>query len=1149
MKLRVKKTSIIWLTILVFMLHLLPMNTFAKTESPTALTVGDQWLNDWNYNETHSEIQLINYNGTNMDVTIYGEAKGKQVVLSPVYKVGGIESHPIKDRDFTSIKFTENNGKKVIFSDESKGRGEHFSQNRSLKSVDFTGLSTDGVTSFKSWFAASYNITSLIGMESLNTSSVTNMSSMFYSLTKITDYSFLTNWDTSSVTDVNYMFGYSKISDLTPLTNWNTSNITNMGMLFHESDVQDLTPLTNWNTSSVINMENMFTNTLISSIDPISNWDVSNVTSMRSLFSGTKITDFPPLINWNTSKVNNMSYMFYNTRISNIESIGNWNTSNVNNMSYMFSDTKLSDLSPITNWNTSSVNNMSYMFNGTLISDLSPIASWDTSNVNNMNSLFCGTQILDLSPIANWNTSNVTDMGSMFKHSKLNDMSPIANWDVSNVTNLNNIFEIRYSDLTVIDLSNWNINSSATCVNMFKSYYNNPLMVISNNQIFENYSFASNNRRYFKINYNANGGSFPNGATSVDIPIDKFLINNSLDATIDPIIQATQSKVESPAKEGFIFNGWSTTQNRSNGQAIKDKLSTTYYAKWKDVNAPNTPPTITANNIILNVGDKFDPLKGVSAHDAEEGDITNKVQVVSSNVDVLKVGEYQVNYSVTDSDGNTSTLTRIVTVKEKPAIPNTPPSITANNITLTLGDKFDPIANVSAHDAEDGDITDKIQVVSSNVNTSIAGTYEVKYSVVDSKGLETTLTIIVTIKGQIVIPNTPPTITANNITIKAGSNFDPLTGVTAYDAEDGDITNKIQVVSSTVDTSKPGTYIVKYQVFDSNLYISYKEITVKVLSNETPSITGSDINIFVGDKFNPLEGIAAYDAEDGDITDKIQVVSNNVNVLKAGEYQVNYSVTDSDGNTFTLTRIVTVNERPVIPNAPPSITASTITINLGDTFNPLNGVTAHDAEDGVITNKIQVVSNTVDILRPGIYKVIYSVADNNGNIASLERTVIVKEKPTPPPIDEDSDLNDKNPPSIIKPGNNNSTTTKPNNTNSSSKPSIEASDITITVGDKFDPLKLVSAYDKYGNNISDKVKVISNTVNTSIPGLYSIKYEIQDELGSISTKTINVTVNDADVKSTLSEARDAAEKTTPKVAIPILIGVASLAGFIYFIKK
>ena len=41
-----------------------------------------------------------------------------------------------------------------------------------------------------------------------------------------------------------------------------------------------------------------------------------------------------------------------------------------------------------------------------------------------------------------------------------------------------------------------------------------------------------------------------------------------------------------------------------------------------------------------------------------------------------------------------------------------------------------------------------------------------------------------------------------------------MAGVTALDKEDGDLTDKIEVINNTVDTSKAGTYTVTYKVKD-----------------------------------------------------------------------------------------------------------------------------------------------------------------------------------------------------------------------------------------------------------------------------------------------------------------------------------------------
>ncbi|MBV7299043.1 M66 family metalloprotease [Enterovibrio paralichthyis] len=80
---------------------------------------------------------------------------------------------------------------------------------------------------------------------------------------------------------------------------------------------------------------------------------------------------------------------------------------------------------------------------------------------------------------------------------------------------------------------------------------------------------------------------------------------------------------------------------------------------------------------------------------------------------------------------------------------------------------------------------------------------------------------------------------------------------------------------------------------------------------EAPTLTGAEhITLQQGDAFNPLDGIQAFDAEDGDITASI-VVSGSVDTQTPGDYVLTYSVTDSEGQTVSVTRIVTVEASAV----------------------------------------------------------------------------------------------------------------------------------------------------------------------------------------------------------------------------------------------
>lgn len=76
-----------------------------------------------------------------------------------------------------------------------------------------------------------------------------------------------------------------------------------------------------------------------------------------------------------------------------------------------------------------------------------------------------------------------------------------------------------------------------------------------------------------------------------------------------------------------------------------------------------------------------------------------------------------------------------------------PPIITAKDITLKVGDSYNPLSGVTAEDKEDGKITlTKDNIIANDVNTSKAGTYHVTYKVTDKNGASTEKTITVTVK-------------------------------------------------------------------------------------------------------------------------------------------------------------------------------------------------------------------------------------------------------------------------------------------------------------------------------------------------------------------------------------------------------------------
>ena len=77
----------------------------------------------------------------------------------------------------------------------------------------------------------------------------------------------------------------------------------------------------------------------------------------------------------------------------------------------------------------------------------------------------------------------------------------------------------------------------------------------------------------------------------------------------------------------------------------------------------NSEPQLRGvNDIIIEKGEDYNLLQGISAYDKEDGDLTHKI-TVDGHVDTSKVGTYKVRYNVIDSEGAEESSTRYIKVK------------------------------------------------------------------------------------------------------------------------------------------------------------------------------------------------------------------------------------------------------------------------------------------------------------------------------------------------------------------------------------------------------------------------------------------------------------------------------------------------------
>lgn len=158
---------------------------------------------------------------------------------------------------------------------------------------------------------------------------------------------------------------------------------------------------------------------------------------------------------------------------------------------------------------------------------------------------------------------------------------------------------------------------------------------------------------------------------------------------------------------------------------------------------------------------------------------------------------------------------------------NDPPVLNVTHPTIAYNELFNYKKYVSAYDKQEGDISDKIVVLSNNFKQQ-AGRYSLLLQVQDKHGASDQKVMNVTVTAP---ENTPPIIKADDIVVKQHVTFDPLFNVSAYDKEDGDLTHKVHTTNH-VSTEYIGEFMQCYQVIDSQKAKANTCVNVSVIERD-----------------------------------------------------------------------------------------------------------------------------------------------------------------------------------------------------------------------------------------------------------------------------------------------------------------------------
>lgn len=202
-----------------------------------------------------------------------------------------------------------------------------------------------------------------------------------------------------------------------------------------------------------------------------------------------------------------------------------------------------------------------------------------------------------------------------------------------------------------------------------------------------------------------------------------------------------------------------------------------------------------------------------------------------------------------------------------------------------------------------------------------------------------------------------------------------LSGVTASDAQDGDLTANILVsgISKFTDIAT-STANVTYMVFDSDGNMGSFTRPIRYTDYTAPRFTLTEpLNYKTSEEIALLDRLHALDCIDGDISGSIRV-SSMMPTTTEEIYSLTVQVTNSMGDSAELDVELFCQydnlDRPVI-----KLNNYLLYLSVGSSFDPSDYLSYAESSEGIVSKTLVDIDSNVDTENPGTYFVHYSYSD------------------------------------------------------------------------------------------------------------------------------------------------------------------------------
>lgn len=725
----------------------------------------------------------------------------------------------------------------------------------------------------------------------------------------------------------------------------------------------------------------------------------------------------------------------------------------------------------------------------------------DVSQAVDLSSMFnqlgnYGSETIAINGLAGWNVSKVTTFEDMFFYARIESVD-IEDWeDVKNVQTMNNMFE--GTNLTSLNLSQWQISQALSSMENFisfstisslnlntwrvadgidinKAFTGGPLTEITLNSSFMDFSVNGSPHFY-------SGNVYPYDNEWIDEKTQQHYTATELEDLFDTGNGTTDLyKLHIVGVQGLtakdtsiypnmaiepmdLIEGFIDTDNRSQNLSYLDaknfklltavdtskvgeyRVEVSYtdnqgntVSVWSTLHIIQNPFTYTAKDqtFILDAHSADDNISEVQDTVVQMVSVMENGQPVTFENGLglfsdgglfegesLTRGTYHLVFTATDSTDNIAfpipvTLT-LIKSKEKLALSKNviirpDGSITAADLFQTALDGYgDSLIDT------DGQLSSAVTLVLPK-NLDLSKPNPGKYTITatytdDGKN-------VVTDTQTIDIEKTKENFELTNddqpVSIIAGpaAEFDPIQLVVADSVKDGfgNLINASQLQYDyydlnnqpvTLDLKHPGQYQLKISYQDSAGNIISKTVQVNLNATKLKVILTTDSKgIVINDAdFDPTTLIETAVDENGDpliptvvnafarmarLGGNQLLITNHVDVTKAGTYAVDFSYTDVAGNVFNQSVAVTVY-------APATFTIQpTQSITQGEVFDPRSLFVSGTGVNGANLTAADLTYDLsgVDFTKAGVYQLPVSYKDQYGKLTTINSELTIKAQP------------------------------------------------------------------------------------------------------------------------------------------------------------